>query len=47
MQTESQNKQSFEEGRSYAKKLEMVVARDTKNVRKSNDTINDNKTQQQ
>ena len=29
------------------KKLEMVVARDTKNVRKINDTINDSKTQQQ
>ena len=29
------------------KKLEMVVARDTENLRKYNDTINNNKTQQQ
>ena len=28
-------------------KFEMVVARDTRNVRKNNDTINDSKTQQQ
>ena len=43
MQIKSQKR-----GRNYAKKkLEMVVARDTKNVRKNNDTINDSKTQQQ
>ena len=47
MQIKSQNKQAFEEGRNYPKKLETAVARDTKNVRKNNDTINDNKTQQQ
>ena len=29
------------------KKLEMVVARDTENLRKYNDAINNNKTQQQ
>ena len=29
------------------KKLEMVVARETKKVRKNNDTINDSKAQQQ
>ena len=41
MQIKSQNKQAFEEGRNYAKKLEMVVTRDAKNVRKNNNTIND------
>ena len=45
MQIKSQNEQSFEEGRNYAKKLEMV--RDKKNLSKINGTINDNKTQQQ
>ena len=29
MQIKSQNKQAFEEGQSYAKKLELVVARET------------------
>ena len=47
MQIKSQNKQLFEESRNYAKMFEMVVARDTKNVRKNNVIINNNKTKQQ
>ena len=47
MQINSQNKQAFEEGWNYAGGgLEMVVARDIKNIRKNNDTVNDNKTQE-
>ena len=41
MQIKSQKMVEIEQ-----KELEMVVARDTKNVRKNSDTINDNKTQQ-
>ena len=47
MEIKSQNKQVFEESRNYAKLFEMVVAGGTKNVRKKNDTISDNKTKQQ
>ena len=47
MQIKSQNKQAFEQGWNYGKLFEMVVARGIKNVRKNNDTINDNKTKQQ
>ena len=47
MKLRAKNKQALEEGRSYTKNLEMVVARDTENVRKNTDTINNNKTQQQ
>ena len=47
MQIKSQQKPAFEEGGNYAKKLEMIVARAPKTLRKSKDTINDNKSQKQ
>ena len=46
MKTKIQTKQAFEEGWNYAK-LKMVLLRDTKNVRKNSDTVNNNNTQQQ
>ena len=46
MQIKSQNKRAFEKGGHYAKELEMVVARDRRNLRRNNDIINDNKIQQ-
>ena len=47
MQIKSPNKQVFEEYLNYAKKLKMVFARDTENVRENNGIINNTKTQQQ
>ena len=47
MQIKSQKNPAFEEDGNYARKLDMIIARDTKTLRKSKDTINDNKTQQQ
>ena len=47
MQIKSPNKQVFEEDLNYTKKLKMVFARETENVRENNGIINNNKTQQQ
>ena len=47
MQIKSENKQAFKESWNYAENLAMLFARDTKNLRKNNDVINENKTQLQ
>lgn len=47
MQIKSENKQAFKKSWNYAENLATLLARDTRNLRKNNDVINDNKAQLQ